>query len=493
MSGISRALPGHPSVRFLKIEAKRRLAAGEFASLHAAQQAIAAEFGQPNWATLKTAIGESAAGPAMDQLAWVIERFADATGPGWIRPSDDELRDHFSAGLLTAGVVDAILSTVPRLDRTPKVLAHSATAVDVELGNLLVHLEAESDPPYRITELAAIPRPREAVDPRTEGKAPRRIAGEPPASMRTMADQVFTAAGAPALIVAGPGWTIATGWSDLGRGEAADPDVRLPVPGVSGLVIAVAVLRLVADGRLTLDAPVNDHLTTLRLADSGVTVRELLSHTGGVDNPAPLYGDHVPPLTDLLGPVVAETGKRGVLRPSNGGVALLAQLVADLTGEPFPAAAARLVFDPLGIAGAAWPDTPAATATEITGYDLTDDGRFTPVPRQVCTVPAAGGLEITAPDLIRLGLGWSTLLPGELAAATLSAQTTGAALRCGLGWLLSPHGDLAMHSGAGAGFTAALLLRTADRAPLVMVASKVTPLGGAILEPVLRIWIGGGK
>jgi hypothetical protein len=87
MSGISRALPGHPSVRFLKIEAKRRLAAGEFASLHAAQQAIAAEFRQPNWAVLKTAIGESAAGPAMDQLAWVIERFADATGPGWIRPS----------------------------------------------------------------------------------------------------------------------------------------------------------------------------------------------------------------------------------------------------------------------------------------------------------------------------------------------------------------------------------------------------------------------
>ncbi len=494
---MSRALPGHPSLRYLKIEAKRRLAAGEFSSLHAAQEAIATEFGRPGWAALKAATAEAAAGPAMDQLGWVIERFAGAGRPGWTAPGGDELLAHFSDRLAKQPLVDVIRPAVPQMSRPLRVLGHSPTTVDVALGDLLVHVEVEPGAPHRMTDLGAVPAPRPAADPRVTGEPPQRTGGEVPAAMRDLAGELYTAVTAPALILAGPGWTVATGWADLERGVPAGPGVRLPVPGVSGLVIATAVLRLVADGRLTLDEPVNDHLTSLRLADGGVTVRELLSHTGGVDDPVPLYGDPggpgdssgpggpgepVPPLAELLGPVVAETGHRGELRPSNGGFALLAQLVADVTGEPFEDAAARLVLDPLGIRSALW----SYPVTEITGYGRTDDGRFTPVPQQMCLVPAVGGLQITAPDLIRLGTGWATRLPATLAAEALAG--TGSGLHGGLGWLLSPRGDLAFHSGAGAGFTAMLLLRTADRAPLAVVANTVTVVG-AILEPVLRRWV----
>jgi hypothetical protein len=52
-----RPLPTHPSLRYLKLAAKRRLAAGEFPSLHEAQRAIAGEYGQPSWAALKDFIG----------------------------------------------------------------------------------------------------------------------------------------------------------------------------------------------------------------------------------------------------------------------------------------------------------------------------------------------------------------------------------------------------------------------------------------------------
>jgi hypothetical protein len=44
----SRALPARPSLRHLKLEAKRRLAAGEFATLNDAQAAIAREHGLPS-------------------------------------------------------------------------------------------------------------------------------------------------------------------------------------------------------------------------------------------------------------------------------------------------------------------------------------------------------------------------------------------------------------------------------------------------------------
>ena len=45
MSDQSRELPEQPSLRFLKVEAKRRLAAGEFATLHDAQLAVARDHG----------------------------------------------------------------------------------------------------------------------------------------------------------------------------------------------------------------------------------------------------------------------------------------------------------------------------------------------------------------------------------------------------------------------------------------------------------------
>jgi CubicO group peptidase (beta-lactamase class C family) len=36
-----------------------------------------------------------------------------------------------------------------------------------------------------------------------------------------------------------------------------------------------------------------------------VTVRELLSHTGGVDSPGELFAGRVPDLVSLVGPVLA--------------------------------------------------------------------------------------------------------------------------------------------------------------------------------------------
>ena len=84
-----------------------------------------------------------------------------------------------------------------------------------------------------------------------------------------------------------------------------------PAVGITALVTATAVLRLAADGHFGLDTPANDHLRTVRLADSAITVRELLSHTGGVHNPTEMFADSVPDLVTLLGPVVACGGTRG--------------------------------------------------------------------------------------------------------------------------------------------------------------------------------------
>ena len=51
-----RSPPAWPNLRFLKLEARHRLAAGEFDTLHNAQLAIAREHGMPGWAGLKEVI-----------------------------------------------------------------------------------------------------------------------------------------------------------------------------------------------------------------------------------------------------------------------------------------------------------------------------------------------------------------------------------------------------------------------------------------------------
>ncbi len=201
--------------------------------------------------------------------------------------------------------------------------------------------------------------------------------------------------------------TVASGWANLGRAEVLSTGHRFPACRVTRLITATAVLRLVAGGKVGLNDPANDHLRTFRLADDSVTVRDLLTHTGGVD--------------DRGGPLVAD-----------GGYAALGQLVADVTRSRYADAAARLVLEPLGMSDSSFP------------------GRW-----------PAGGMWTTAADLVRFGAMWSSLLPEALAREALRPQAARGpgGFHIGLGWFIGQHGDIAGISGGCPGAFASLLVR----------------------------------
>lgn len=181
MSDQSRAFPGRPSLRYLKLEAKRRRAAGEFATLDQAQLAIAREHGMSSWTVLKQHI--EATSHALTQLRWVVSRCAAADAPEWTPPDEDELRQHFD---------DRYLSLVPpdwltHLFRTlAKRLREGLADVRAEplrlharIADLQVEAATEADPPYRLRQLQFHPLERKAEDPhvaapptRTSGAAP---------------------------------------------------------------------------------------------------------------------------------------------------------------------------------------------------------------------------------------------------------------------------------------------------------------------------------
>jgi CubicO group peptidase (beta-lactamase class C family) len=252
------------------------------------------------------------------------------------------------------------------------------------------------------------------------------------------------------------------------------------------VITAVAVLRLAADGRLDLDDPANRYLRAVRLADDAVTVRELLLHTGGVDNDiSGLYAPRVPDLaTAAAGPVLACTGGRGDFGFSHAGYAALGQLIAEITGVAYPDATTRLVLGPLGMNEswfpASWPGTDA-----VTSYEAASE-TFRPGPGMVCAIPAAGGLWTTAGDLVRFGLGWSSLLPRELAREALRPQAPRPnGTHSGLGWIVNEPQNLAGHAGDGPSASASLLIRLSGGEAHAALTSRQMPIE-AVNARVLR-------
>lgn len=498
-----RALPGQPNLRYLKLEAKRRLAAGEFPTLHDAQTAIAREHGLPTWAALKQRIDHQHDSHALDQLRWVISRFRGAADPDWPEPPEDELRRHFNEPFLSVlpppTLIAAISKLAKDLDGEPVVLGQTPVQAYVELKGMHYIAVVEPEPPHRLTALRGLPAGSRVHDPRT-AEPPVRTQGQVPAGVPDIAEQAVAELGLTALLLAGgdpqgdprsgQGWILTQGWADLDRAEPLDPAHQFPAPGATALVTTTAVLRLAAEHAIDLDHPANDYLKHISLADATVTVRDLLSHTSGVDDPTKLYADAVPDLAELLGPVVACTGPRGTVNPSNGGVAVLGQLLADVTEMPYAAAAKRLILDPLRLKDSNFP----ARATDlgpraVTGYQLTPDGTFQAIPAQVPVLQAVAGLWSTGADLVRLGLGWSTLLPEALAHEALTPQTSpgpGGA-RVGLGWIISPRGDMATHAGGGFEGTAAITTRIRDQRTHVVLISRLIPVN-SIENRLLQAW-----
>jgi CubicO group peptidase (beta-lactamase class C family) len=112
-----------------------------------------------------------------------------------------------------------------------------------------------------------------------------------------------------------------------------------------------AVMALVEDGRLELDAPVRQYVPEFSGGDKNrVTVRQLLTHTGGVRAGAADIAD-VPPARVrrylLSRPLALEPGKDVLY--SDLGFVVLWEVAERAAGEPLPRYLQRRVWGPLGM------------------------------------------------------------------------------------------------------------------------------------------------
>lgn len=139
------------------------------------------------------------------------------------------------------------------------------------------------------------------------------------------------------------------------------PDTQFSLASANKSMTAIAIMRLVEGGRISLDATVDTYLSDLWLPAElarRITVRQLLAHTSGL-------GDYLSDAADLpcrtplatladYRPFLARArleGEPGAQSSySNLGYLVLGAIVEEVTGESYDAHLRRTLLDPLGMA-----------------------------------------------------------------------------------------------------------------------------------------------
>jgi len=154
---------------------------------------------------------------------------------------------------------------------------------------------------------------------------------------------------------------VAHGTDDAGTTFSAN--TRFPVASITKMATALAVLRLIDGGQAGLDQPLSDVLGDVPAAQSGVTLRRLLSHTSGFQEPLVWEPHHT--WQDLeqswLATTPADPG--GHFEYSNLGYCILGAVVQALAGERWTAALTNLVLRALQVQASIGEPVPAGLPT----------------------------------------------------------------------------------------------------------------------------------
>ncbi|TPE60554.1 serine hydrolase [Sandaracinobacter neustonicus] len=208
----------------------------------------------------------------------------------------------------------------------------------------------------------------------------------------------------------GPLWAGAWGAADAAGKLPASADTLYRAGSVSKLFTDLAVMRLVEQGKLDLDAPVTTYLPDFRPANPygvPITLRHLMTHRSGLVREAPrghYFDDAAKGQADAVASLneTALVAKPGtVTKYSNAGIAVVGEVVARVTGKPFEQAVQTLVLEPLGMRASGFSRAALAGPVAYSQMASFDGGRWEAPPLELGT-PAAGSLYTSANDLARL-------------------------------------------------------------------------------------------
>lgn len=294
---------------------------------------------------------------------------------------------------------------------------------------------------------------------------------------------VATRAFAGCVLLARGGMVVrgAYGMADHEAGIANALDGRFKLMSVTKSITAVAVMRLVQAGKLSLTDPVGKHLPQWPAAWREVTVHDLLDHTSGIPNLEAEWAQHersrglrgLPAWRTFAATLATRELVReaATSRYSNFNFELVGAVAEAASGKPLRQLMSDEVFAAAGMQETGF-DEGSRVDGLAKGYFL---GAAGPAPSQqdMSMIQAAGGLYSSVNDLCRLdrALREDTLLQPATRTAMLSPRENTFGYACG--WSTTPVlGHRCWHHSGGANGYVADFLRFPDDEACVVVLSN---------------------
>jgi D-alanyl-D-alanine carboxypeptidase len=334
----------------------------------------------------------------------------------------------------------------------------------------------------------------DGATPTTTATAPQAVELVAPltAQLEGVVEDTVAELGAPGavVVVTTPEgrWESAVGVTDLASGEPMVRGLRWPLRSITKSFTTTLILQLADEGALSLDDPVGRWVPGVPNGDE-VTLRQLGDMRSGladytseawieefVADPTRSFS-----LDELIAFGIAEDpeGEPGAARVyTNLNTLLLGKVVEEVTQQPFEAALAERILEPLGMTDTIYPTDPSQWSTDATGYQPDEAGSLEEQPVNYSVFGPAGAAIATIDDLLVWGRALAT---GELVDAdTQQARLDGGVLEegpeydeyaFGIGEIDGWWG----HTGEGFGFTA-LVMHDVDTDTTVAIAMNASLL-----------------
>lgn len=281
------------------------------------------------------------------------------------------------------------------------------------------------------------------------------------------------------------------------------PDTKFRLGSITKQFTATAILQLVEQGKIKLDAKLTDYLPEYR-KDIGekVTIHHLLTHTSGIPSYTgqPGFFENVSrnpyKVDDFVkkyasGDLEFEPGSKYAY--NNSGYFLLGAIVERVTGKPYEQVLKENIFDPLGMKNTGYDRHNTIITKRASGYSKTPDS-YTNAPYLDMSIPyAAGSLYSTVEDLYL----WDQALYAD---KVLSAQSKALMYKPFLGnyaygWVVANASfkqndqpvQVIRHGGGINGFTTTIVRFPAEKNLIVMLDNTGTGYLDRLSDSIAKI------
>jgi len=187
------------------------------------------------------------------------------------------------------------------------------------------------------------------------------------------------------------------GYANADARTPITPDTLFEIGSISKSMTATLIHQYAAEGRLSLSSRISDLLPVIPLpSGNGITLQNLLDHTGGLPDGAPIFAD---------GGLWTGFAPGTHWSYSNTGYAILGKLAEHVGGKPLDRLLAERIFAPLGMRGSHGAIIGSDRPLYAQGYEIADELPFAiGVPLApaawVDVTEGAGSVASTAEDMM---------------------------------------------------------------------------------------------